>query len=184
MSATETALTAARDHRTAHGPDMIESFRRLLSLNNVTGDIRALETNAAELVKRVKARNAEMWTMSLPGVAPVVVGRLAAPEARRTIGMYVHYDGQPVDPATWVTHPFDPVIRHGRIYARGAAGDKAPFAAVLGAVDPLAAAGIDRHTELVFLFEGEEESGSPHLRDYMELMRDDLVVRRCISLGG
>ena len=95
-----------------------------------------------------------------------------------------HYDGQPVDPTAWITPPFQPTIRDGRMYARGSADDKAPIAAVLAAIDALASAGIDRTTEVVFLFEGEEESGSPHLRDYMSELADDLTADLWLICDG
>jgi acetylornithine deacetylase/succinyl-diaminopimelate desuccinylase-like protein len=185
MSAPDPALDAARSYRFDRGGELVESFNQLLRLDNVTGDVPALEKNAAELVRRFEERGAAMQAVALPGAAPVVIGRLrASGERLRTIGMYAHYDGQPVDPAAWDGDPFEPVIRDGRIYARGAADDKAPMAAVLGAIDALQAGGIDRHTELVFLFEGEEESGSPNLPAYMELVRDELAADLWLICDG
>ncbi len=171
----DAALEASVAHRASAAPTILAGFADLLRLANVTGDVPALERNAAELVARFERRGASMRAVALPGVAPVVVGRLPATgERRRTLGMYAHCDGQPVDRAEWDSDPFEPVTIDGRIYARGAADDKAPFCAVLAAVDALAEAGIDRHTELVFLFEGEEESGSPNLAEYMEQLSDEL----------
>lgn len=174
MTAASSVLTAVRDHREKHGNVVVDDFLDLLALPNVTGDLPALQRNAAELVRRFTEHGAELRTVVLPGAAPVVVGRLPGPHNAPRLGVYVHYDGQPVDPERWETPPFTPTIRHGRIYARGAADDKAPFAALLGAIQALGAAGIERSVELVFLFEGQEESGSPDLSRYMEMLRDEL----------
>lgn len=198
------ALAAAAAFRREQGAEILYQFADLLRLANVTGDIPALENNAAALAALLTARGADVRTVQLPGVAPVVVGTLGAPNATRRFGMYVHYDGQPTE--DWASDPFDPVLRRGmpekggaeipfpssgsavdpetRIYARSAADDKAPLAALLGAVDALAAAGIDRTTELVLLFEGEEESGSTHLGDYMSLLRDELAADLWLICDG
>ncbi len=185
----------------------MRDFAELLAIANVTGDVAALEVNAAELARRFTERGAQMRTEQLPGCAPVVVGMLPAQQApQRRFGMYVHYDGQPVDPVKWASDPFTPTLRTGphdrggrtvalpidgggvdpdwRLYARGAADDKAPFAAVLAAVDALAAAGIARTTELVFLFEGQEESGSPDLRRYMDSLSGELAADLWLICDG
>jgi acetylornithine deacetylase/succinyl-diaminopimelate desuccinylase-like protein len=70
----------------------------------------------------------------------------------------------------------DPVDPEWRIYARSAGDDKAPFPTLLAALDALEDAGITRTSNLVFLFDGEEEAGSPHLGDYIQQARDRLDV--------
>ncbi len=205
MAQDREALAATREHRAAHGPEILRDFASFLALDNVTGDLPALEANAASLVDRFEQRGASVATHAIPGAAGVVTGRLPADDKQRTLGVYVHYDGQPVDPGSWTSDPFGPVCRRGprrdsaivpfptsgesvdpelRIYARGAADDKAPFAAVLAAIDALVDAGVERRTELVFLFEGEEESGSPHLPEYLALLRDDLAADLWLICDG
>jgi acetylornithine deacetylase/succinyl-diaminopimelate desuccinylase-like protein len=124
------------------------------------------------------------------------------PGASRTILFYCHYDGQPADPAAWTGHdPWDPILRDGplnaggrviewpaagpydndwRIYARSASDDKAPIVALMAALDGLRAAGIQPGANLKFLFEGDEEIGSPNLprlaREHGERLGADLVV--------
>src|SRR5690606_35439777 len=71
-----------------------------------------------------------------------------------------------------------------RIYARGASDDKAPFAALTAALDGLAAVGLERSIDLVFLFEGEEESGSPNLERYMELLAPRLKADAWLLCDG
>src|SRR4030095_4053650 len=118
---------------------------------------------------------------------PVVFGELRTPGATRTIGFYAHYDGQPVDPSKWSSDPFKPTLRdkpleaggrvipfpgagekldpEWRIYARSASDDKAPIIAMLAALDALKASNAKLTSNLKFLFDGEEEAGSPHLGD-------------------
>jgi acetylornithine deacetylase/succinyl-diaminopimelate desuccinylase-like protein len=158
-------------------------------MSNVTGAVGDLRRNAEELVTRFAARGASLEVVELEGASPVVIGELRTENPTATIGVYVHYDGQPVSPASWAHDPFaallldkplhdggEPIDYPGpgdemdpewRIYARGASDDKAPFAALTAALDALADANIERTVDLVFLFEGEEESGSPNLERYM-----------------
>jgi acetylornithine deacetylase/succinyl-diaminopimelate desuccinylase-like protein len=116
--------------------------------------------------------------------------------------VYVHYDGQPASPAGWSTPPFEPTLKAAdgsrvplpgagdpidddwRLFARGAADDKAPLAALLIAVDALRAAGAEQVVNLVLCFEGEEERGSPHLRDHLERHRDRLRADAWLVCDG
>jgi acetylornithine deacetylase/succinyl-diaminopimelate desuccinylase-like protein len=99
------------------------------------------------------------------------------PGAKHTIVFYAHYDGQPVTPTEWDGgSPFTPVIREGdrvqRIYARSAGDDKAAIFAQLTALDALQAAKIPLRSNIRFVWEGEEEAGSPHLEKILEANRD------------
>ena len=78
----------------------------------------------------------------------------------------------------------DAIDPEWRIYGRGAGDDKAPFAAILGAIDALEAAGIERQVNLKFFFEGEEEAGSPHLESYMREHADKLEVDLWLICDG
>jgi len=106
---------------------------------------------------------------------PIVVARNAHRPDRRTVLIYGHYDVQPVDPlALWTTDPFEPVIRDGRILARGATDNKGQMLAhVLGVEKTLREQG-ELPVNLIFLFEGEEEIGSPNLAEFLRLHRDAL----------
>lgn len=106
---------------------------------------------------------------------PVVVARNAQVAGRRTVLIYGHYDVQPVDPLSlWTSEPFDPVIRDGRIWARGAADNKGQMMAhVLGVEQTLREHG-ELPVNLIFLFEGEEEIGSPNLAAFLLRERDRL----------
>ncbi|GGM37220.1 dipeptidase [Promicromonospora citrea] len=108
-----------------------------------------------------------------PG-APAVVARRPAPEGAPTVLLYAHHDVQPPgDPATWDTDPFEPTQVGERLYGRGAADDKAGIAAHLGA---LRALGTDLEVGVTVFLEGEEESGSPSFRAFLETYRDLLAA--------
>lgn len=107
---------------------------------------------------------------------PVVVARSRPREGRPTVLIYGHYDVQPVDPVDlWTSPPFEPVIRDGVIYARGATDNKGQnLAHLLGVEQTLAEEG-DLPVNVIFLIEGEEEIGSKHLAPFLTAHRDALA---------
>lgn len=106
---------------------------------------------------------------------PVVLARNSHKTGRPTVLIYGHYDVQPEEPlAAWTTPPFEPQIRDGVIYARGAADNKGQiFAHVEGVAATIRERG-ELPVNLVFLIEGEEEIGSNHLEAFLEAHRDEL----------
>lgn len=112
-----------------------------------------------------------------PG-APAVVARRPAPEGAPTVLLYAHHDVQPPgDPATWDTDPFEPTLVGERLFGRGAADDKAGIVAHLGALRALGLPdGADLPVGVTVFLEGEEESGSPSFRAFLEAHRDLLAA--------
>lgn len=210
----DAAVEAARAHREAHEAEILRDYAELLRIPNVASDTENIRRNARVLRDLLADRGveAELWTLpDAPEAPPIVYGRLeatsGAPEDAPTLGVYVHYDGQPVDPSQWTaTSPWEPALYSGpvdeggervafpepgepvdpewRLYARGSGDDKAPIPALLAALDALEEAGIARTSNLVFFFEGEEEAGSPHLERYMRAHRDALLVDAWLICDG
>lgn len=106
---------------------------------------------------------------------PIVVARNEHEEGKKTLLIYGHYDVQPVDPlGLWDTPPFEPEIRDGRIWARGATDNKGQMLAhVLGVEKTLEENG-GLPVNLILLFEGEEEIGSPNLVPFLQKHKDAL----------
>ncbi len=157
---------------------VLQEFQQLLSIPNVASDTANIGRNATKLVEMMQARGIRTRLFQTPGAPPVVFGELDGTSSARTLAFYAHYDGQPVDRADWQTDPFDPVRKGDRIYARSASDDKATIIAMLAALDAMKAAGQRPASNLKFLFEGEEEAGSPHLatilREHAAELRADL----------
>ena len=93
----------------------------------------------------------------------------ADPGAAPTVVFYGHYDVQPAErPEAWETPAFEPTVRDGAVYARGAGDNKGQFAAHAFAVDALSRADAFPSVNVKFLVEGGEESGSRGLRQYLD----------------
>lgn len=109
------------------------------------------------------------------GGHPAVLARGPSVPGRPTVLVYGHYDVQPEDPADqWTTPAFEPVIRNKRVFARGSTDNKGQILAhVLGAMHLLRKEGT-LPVNLVFLVEGEEETGSTHLAEFIRARRSDL----------
>ena len=107
---------------------------------------------------------------------PVIVAKNRHVPGRPTVLIYGHYDVQPVDPLDqWVTPPFEPRIENGRIYARGSTDNKGQLLAHVSGVAATLAAHADLPVNLTFLFEGEEEIGSPNLEPFLRAHAADLA---------
>ncbi len=107
------------------------------------------------------------------GGQPAVIGRRAAPPGAPTVLLYAHHDVQPVgDRSLWESDPFEPVERDGRLYARGAADDKA---GVMAHVAALRAYGDALPVGVVLFIEGEEEYGSDSLEQLLAEHRDEIA---------
>lgn len=181
----QTAPTAAQQFTEAHKAELIQRFSDFLAIPNVAADRAGLDRNADLLVGELKKRGAEAQLLTLPGSPSVVYGKIDTPGAKHTIVFYAHYDGQPVTPSEWtVTPPFTPLLREvngeQRIYARGAGDDKAAIFAQLTALDALRAANLPLKANIRFVWDGEEEAGSPHLEAILtahrELVRGDVFL--------
>jgi acetylornithine deacetylase/succinyl-diaminopimelate desuccinylase-like protein len=104
---------------------------------------------------------------------PVVLAEWLGAAGAPTILVYGHYDVQPAgDESEWETPPFEPSVRDGRIYARGATDDKGPVVVALQTARRLLAATGALPLNVRFLIEGEEELGSPSLPGFLAAHRD------------
>lgn len=188
-----------REYRQQREVEILQEYFSFLEIPNVASDLPNIRRNAEYLVREFEKRGADMELLTLadkPDVPPVVFGELKVPNAERTLIIYVHYDGQPADPKNWTHNPWEPTLYSGsmqaggepvslpktgeqvnpewRIYGRSASDDKVPFPAILNTLDALKESGIALTSNLKFFFEGEEEAGSPHVRQILEQNKEKL----------
>ena len=178
------AARAAKTFRQANEAAIVKEFLQLLAIPHLASDTPNIERNAVAIAEMFNRRGVPAKLLRVDGAPPLVVASLAAPAAKQTIAFYAHYDGQPVDPAQWTTAPWEPVLRDGRIWARSAGDDKAPIIAMAAALDALRTAGAKPSVNLKFVFEGEEEAGSPHLGTYFERYPEDLAADAYMLCDG
>jgi acetylornithine deacetylase/succinyl-diaminopimelate desuccinylase-like protein len=119
------------------------------------------------------------------GGPPIVYGEVGSRAGKRTLICYAHYDVQPPDPVDeWKHPPFEAVIEDSIIYGRGATDNKGGIIAFVKAAEALLKTNGDVPVNLKFVFEGEEEIGSPHLEDWVIEHSDMLRADGLHSLDG
>jgi len=119
---------------------------------------------------------------------PAVYGEKIVDASKPTVLVYGHYDVQPVEPLElWHSGPFEPVIKDGKIYARGSADDKGQFYMHIKALETMVQTG-SMSTNIKFLIEGEEEVGSPNLGKFVaahkDLLKADVILISDSSMLG
>jgi acetylornithine deacetylase/succinyl-diaminopimelate desuccinylase-like protein len=155
-------------------PSVREDLDRLVRIPSVSADPAAvphLQASAQQVADLLHGAGLpEVDVLSVDGGQPAVLGRRPGPPGAPTVLLYAHHDVQPAgDPAGWESDPFEPAVRGGRLYGRGAADDKAGIAVHLAA---LRAYDGQLPVGLTVLVEGEEEIGSPSLPRFLSAYRD------------
>ncbi|MEO7660188.1 MAG: M20/M25/M40 family metallo-hydrolase [Pyrinomonadaceae bacterium] len=203
--AQNTSTGSVREYRKANESRLLSEFVQLLSIPNVASDTPNIYRNAEHIVgmMRKSGLNPRLLNAADKSVPPVVYGEWNTPGATKTIILYAHYDGQPTDPQAWTRiEPWTPTLFSGpmekggqkiafpksgekidpdwRLYARSASDDKAGVFAILTAFDALIAQQIKPTVNIKFFFEGEEEAGSPNLREILtkhkDLLKSDIFI--------
>ncbi|MES2996177.1 MAG: dipeptidase [Verrucomicrobiota bacterium] len=151
------------------------AFLRFASVSTDSRHAEDVRACAGWLVKKLDSMGLSTELHETPK-HPVVVARNAHVPGRTTVLIYGHYDVQPVDPVElWKSPPFEPELRDGKIWCRGATDNKGQmFAHVIGVEKTLRESGA-LPVNLIFLFEGEEEIGSPNLAAFLQEHRDELA---------
>jgi acetylornithine deacetylase/succinyl-diaminopimelate desuccinylase-like protein len=138
----------------------LDDWLRIPSISTGDGDPADIRRAAEWAVERVRGAGGQAEVIDTGG-NPLAVGELHASAASDapTILIYGHYDVQSVgDPGAWQTPPFEPSVRDGRVYARGASDDKGNFLPLLHVACEMAQAG-ELPVNVRVLVEGEEEAG-------------------------
>jgi acetylornithine deacetylase/succinyl-diaminopimelate desuccinylase-like protein len=116
---------------------------------------------------------------------PMVFGRSAVVPGTPTVLLYGHYDVQPPEPLeAWISPPFEPEVRAGRIYGRGVADNKGQHLAQILALESLLACREDLPCTVKVLLEGEEEIGSPRMAGFVREQRERLAADLVITSDG
>ena len=160
--------------------DALGDLRRLLRQPSVAASGEGITECAALVASLFGGAGAEVTVIRDGGAAPLLIAEFAG-ASDRTLLFYNHYDVQPPEPlAEWTSPPFEPAIRDGKLYARGAADNKGDLISRLWAVQTLRAMRGGLPCRAKFIIEGEEEIGSVHFERYVREHREALAGDGCI----
>ncbi|MBQ8090890.1 MAG: M20/M25/M40 family metallo-hydrolase, partial [Pyramidobacter sp.] len=175
------SLAGVYEHLRSHEAEDLELLKRLVAQPSVSA--RNMGVNECAEILRALLVDLGCSTAEIfpTPTRPLVFGELKSKRKNaRTVLFYGHYDTQPPDPEEeWLTPPFSPTVKDGRLYGLGTADNKGQFLAHILAVRSWLAVTGDVPVNVKFILDGEEESGSPSLPDFVrahkELLAADFV---------
>lgn len=172
-----------KQYQEAHKEQFLAELIDLLKIPSISArsENKADMLQCAEVVKqRLAEAGADTVTIYPTKGHPIVYGEKIIDASKPTVLVYGHYDVQPADPLElWHSGPFEPVIKDGKIFARGSADDKGQFYMHVKALETFTKTN-SFCTNIKFLIEGEEEIGSPNLAEFVkankELLKADVIL--------
>ena len=177
-----------QDYLKEHQERLVEELRDFLTIPSISAlpeHSKDVERAAHWVGSRLTAAGLENVEVLPTAGHPVVYGDWLHAPGRPTLLIYGHFDVQPVDPVDlWSCPPFVPTIRDGKIYARGASDDKGNMLAPILASEALLETTGSLPLNVKFLFEGQEEIGSPHLPPFMKAESGRFAADLAVSADG
>jgi acetylornithine deacetylase/succinyl-diaminopimelate desuccinylase-like protein len=175
--------TAWKDYQDQHKDRFLEEMLDLLRIPSISAKSEHKQDmhRCAEQVRlRLLEAGADKAEVMETKGHPVVFGEKIIDPSKPTVLVYGHYDVQPPEPLElWTSGPFEPVIKDGKVYARGSADDKGQFYMHVKAMEIMSKTN-SMETNIKFLIEGEEEVGSPNLGEFVanhkELLKADVIL--------
>lgn len=162
----------------------LAELSRLVAQPSVGAQNLGMRECANLVAEMLRKRGFDVRVMDTKG-APVVFGERKGKSAK-TLLIYNHYDVQPPEPLElWDTLPFEPSLRDGKLYGRGVSDDKGHITSRLFAIDSILAAEGELPCNIKFIIEGEEETASVNLFEFIKHNRDLLKADACMwEFGG
>ncbi|RJP55709.1 MAG: M20/M25/M40 family metallo-hydrolase [Anaerolineaceae bacterium] len=162
----------------------LEELKRYVAQPSISAQNLGLKECANLVKEMLEKRGFKTEIMATDG-APVVFAERKG-KSDKTLLIYNHYDVQPPEPLElWESPPFEPEIRDGRMFGRGVSDDKAHLTSRLHAIDAILNDEGDLPCNIKFIIEGEEETASVHLHDFIRKNKDKLKADACIwEFGG
>jgi acetylornithine deacetylase/succinyl-diaminopimelate desuccinylase-like protein len=162
----------------------ISELGRLVAQPSVAAQNLGVKECAALVARMLEQRGFHTEVFPTAG-SPVVFAERKG-RSDKTMLFYNHYDVQPAEPLElWETPPFEPSLRDGKLYGRGVSDDKGHLVARLFALDAILAADSELPCNVKFIIEGEEETSSVHLHEFILGHKDRLAADACLwEFGG
>lgn len=172
----QSVLAYANDHQTRF-LDELKALLRIPSISTLPDRADDVRRAAEWLADHMRSIGLEHVRVDPTAGHPVVVADWLHAPGKPTVLIYGHYDVQPADPLElWISGPFEPEVRDGNLYARGASDDKGPFFAHLKAIEAYLRTEGTLPVNIKILVEGEEEIGSRNLDPYIYAHMSDLAA--------
>jgi acetylornithine deacetylase/succinyl-diaminopimelate desuccinylase-like protein len=165
--------------------EILEDLIRFCRQPSISAQGTGINQMVDLLVDSLGSLGAKVRVVEFPGGNPAIYGEIPG-DSDVSLLFYNHYDVQPPDPLDeWITPPFEPDIRDGKIYARGTSDNKGDLVARLHAVKAFLDVKGSLPLTVKFLIEGEEEIGSVHLGELVSRMGNELKSDGCLwETGG
>lgn len=162
----------------------LEELKRYVAQPSISAQNLGLKECAALVKEMLEKRGFKAEVMATDG-APVVFAERKG-KSDKTLLIYNHYDVQPPEPLElWESPPFEPEIRDGKMYGRGVSDDKSHLTSRLHAIDAILEDEGELPCNIKFIIEGEEETASVHLHDFISKNLEKLKADACIwEFGG
>ena len=167
------------DNTDAHLKEFVELIS-IPSISSIPSNKPDVERTAAWIVNKLKSIGITTAQLLPTAGNPVVYGSWDKAPGKPTVLIYAHYDVQPVKESEWDNPPFAPIVKDGKIFGRGASDDKSGVMIAVLAVEAMLSKDGKLPLNVKFLFEGEEEIGSPNFKNFLEknkeLLHTDFAV--------
>ena len=176
--------TQIKDYLESNLDSSLAELSRLCAQPSVAAQNLGMQECAELVGEMLKQRDFSVEIMPTDG-APVVYAERKG-KLDKTLMFYNHYDVQPPEPLEeWESPPFEPAIRDGKMYARGVSDDKGHIVSRLHAIDAILDSEGELPCNIKFVIEGEEETSSVHLHEFIEVNQAKLAADACIwEFGG
>ena len=159
----------------------LKEFLRIPSISTLSDHKNDMLTAANFVLQKLKEAGISEARLIETDGHPLVYGEWKGAPGKPTVLIYGHYDVQPVDPLNlWDSPPFDPVVKDGKIYARGATDDKGQMFMHIKSVEAFFKTNTKLPVNVKFIIEGEEEIGSSNLEKFVsqntDLLKCDAIL--------
>lgn len=182
-TATQTPIAAYEKYMEANKESQLKEFVELISIPSIS----SIPTHKEDVAKAANWIVNKMKSIGIPTAQiiptegqPIVFGSWDKAPGKPTVLIYAHYDVQPVKESEWVIPPFSPVVKDGKIFGRGASDDKSGVMISIWAIEAMLKTDGTLPVNVKFVFEGEEENGSPNFKKFIQenkaLLKADFAV--------